>query len=1197
MDARAPAVVAVLVTRDPGPWFDETLAALAGQDYSELSVLVLVSGGEEDPTERVARHLPHAFVRRLPEDRGFGAAVNEAMAMVEGAAFFLLCHDDCAPDPDAVHRLVEESFRSNAGVVSPKMVRWDDPSVLLHVGLNADKTGAVVGRVRPGEVDHGQHDAARDVFVAPGGCTLVRADLLQAIGGYDAGIRAMGEDLDLSWRAQLAGARVVVAPEARARHLQAVAGGLRPVAPSAGDPAPPTLQQLQRRNELRTVLKCYSGLHLVRVLPQLAVLAAAEVLAALVARDRARANAVLGAWRWNLRRTRELRSLRAAVRRQRVLPDSVVRRQQLRGSARLATYASRLLYQGFDVAHGLVPARQERAVPGEPVVGDGTEPVLTGSVGLAFSEDADFDDLDDLGRRSGRDRFGRRLPRRILASRRSRLLAATVAGLVVLFGSRGLLGGPLPVIGQFAPLQGWASTWHQLFAGWQPAGLGTTAPATPAYGIVGLVGTLALGGMGLAHKVLVLGCIPVGAWGMSRLMRRLAPPRARLAAALAYLLLPLAYDALATGRWDGLVAYAVMPFVLGSLVDAVRAGGRASASAAADRAVPVERMAVPVEGVAAAAAEGAGPAADGTGQRRATLRRVALLGLVEAVGVAFAPGVAVAVLLCGLGITAGSFARAGGRRCLRPLAEAVAGTVVAAVLCGPWVVGTALAGSQAVGVFGLPAAASTTPALGGLLRFAVGPIGDSPLSWLLPAAALLPLLVAREARLAWAGRFTAVAMMAWALALVTSRGWAGSFAPSLDVLLAPAAASLAACVGLGVAAFELDLAGFRFGWRQGASLLAAGSLGLGMLPVLAWSFDGRWGLSSTGYEGPLAFMGPSPGGYRVLWLGDPRTLPLGGWADGRGVAYGTSEGGLPTAAEVWAPAGSGPASRLADAVALALRGETAHLGRLLAPAAVRYIVVTSGIAPGSTSSEPAPPALLAALTGQGDLRAVPGVQGFSVFENTEALPERAVRRGPPLGAEATARSRQPAPAGAASSGSGGGWRPVLAGPPGGSVYAGPLPGGTVFASFAPAGRWHLTVDGRTQHEAPAFGWAAQFPRAARGAGRLSVSTSALVPLAASAEVAAWLGLAGWLLAGRRRRRDRGGGRADWPSAALVDAGGAQASAPAAGERGGADTTPAAAPADAGTAPAAASAPVAGMPARRERVPQAARSRGAAQDRQ
>jgi hypothetical protein len=219
-DVRAPAVVAVIVAHDPGPWFDEVLEAWAQQDYEELSVLVLVSGGEEDPTETIARHLPGAFVRRLETNAGFGAAINEAIGMVEGAAFLALCHDDCAPDPDAVHLMVEESYRSNAGIVTPKIVHFDDPSRLLHVGMNADKTGAVVGRVRPDEVDHGQHDTVRDVFVAPGGLNLVRSDLLVEIGGYDDGIVAMGEAHDrLSLSSQQGTIRLD-------QYLAAVLGGL-----------------------------------------------------------------------------------------------------------------------------------------------------------------------------------------------------------------------------------------------------------------------------------------------------------------------------------------------------------------------------------------------------------------------------------------------------------------------------------------------------------------------------------------------------------------------------------------------------------------------------------------------------------------------------------------------------------------------------------------------------------------------------------------------------------------------------------------------------------------------------------------------------------------------------------------------------------------------------------------------------------
>src|ERR1700722_18879763 len=230
MDAQVPAVVAVVVTTGAGPWLEEELSSLAAQSYEELSVLVLVTGEGPDPTERVGRILPEAFVRLLPGRPGYAAASNEALGMVEGAAFFLLCHDDCALDPDAVHNMVEESFRSNAGVVSPKFVNWNDPSVLLHVGMHCDKTGAVVDRIQDGEVDHGQHDAVRDVFVAPGGCILIRADLWRELGGFDGGIAAMGEDLDLSWRSQVAGSRVVVAPDARVRHREAVASGAVPLA-------------------------------------------------------------------------------------------------------------------------------------------------------------------------------------------------------------------------------------------------------------------------------------------------------------------------------------------------------------------------------------------------------------------------------------------------------------------------------------------------------------------------------------------------------------------------------------------------------------------------------------------------------------------------------------------------------------------------------------------------------------------------------------------------------------------------------------------------------------------------------------------------------------------------------------------------------------------------------------------------------
>jgi len=56
----------------------------------------------------------------------------------------------------------------------------------------------------------------------------VRADLFSTLRGFDPLITLLGEDLDLCWRAQVAGARIVVAPLAKVAHRETIATGERP---------------------------------------------------------------------------------------------------------------------------------------------------------------------------------------------------------------------------------------------------------------------------------------------------------------------------------------------------------------------------------------------------------------------------------------------------------------------------------------------------------------------------------------------------------------------------------------------------------------------------------------------------------------------------------------------------------------------------------------------------------------------------------------------------------------------------------------------------------------------------------------------------------------------------------------------------------------------------------------------------------
>ena len=382
--------------------------------------------------------------------------------------------------------------------------------------------------------------------------------------------------------------------------------------------------------------------------------------------------------------------------------------------------------------------------------------------------------------------------------------------------------------------------------------------------------------------------------------------------------------------------------------------------------------------------------------------QVVILGAIIAAAAGFAPAVVPMVLVTAVAWMLGSVLVGTRGPTWHVLVVAVQAVLVALALALPWVLGTALAGKGSVAIFGLPLSGATAPSWGDVIRFAIGPAARSPIAWLLVAGATLPLVIARGTRLAWAARLWVMALASWGIAYVTSHGGLGSFTPSETVVLAPAALAVAACVGIGIAAFEDDLRGREFGWRQ---LVSAGSLVLvavGLLPVLGGAAGGRWDLPAQGVEQPLAFLAqPSTGVARVLWLGDPRAVPAGGWPVQSGLAYALTPQQLPDASQVFTPAGPGPAGEVAKAVRLAVAGGTVHLGRLLAPEGVRFVrVIVDALAPSLVGSSPAsvsapPPADLDAdLLEQDDLQVVPGVLGAQVYENGADMPVTATRAPP-----------------------------------------------------------------------------------------------------------------------------------------------------------------------------------------------------------
>mgnify|MGYP003331145569 CR=1 FL=1 len=88
METRAPAVVAVVVTTGPGPGLEATLASLVGQDYPDLSLLVLANGEHPDVaaisfvgSTPIAKYIYETGTKHGKRVQALGGAKNHMIVM------------------------------------------------------------------------------------------------------------------------------------------------------------------------------------------------------------------------------------------------------------------------------------------------------------------------------------------------------------------------------------------------------------------------------------------------------------------------------------------------------------------------------------------------------------------------------------------------------------------------------------------------------------------------------------------------------------------------------------------------------------------------------------------------------------------------------------------------------------------------------------------------------------------------------------------------------------------------------------------------------------------------------------------------------------------------------------------------------------------------------------------------------------
>jgi GT2 family glycosyltransferase len=564
-------VDAIVVVHDGAAWLAQCLDGVAAQTLPPAR-LVIVDVASNDTSVAIAR--AHHRVRQavgaveivtLETAVPVGSAIEHGMRRLPGerSGWVWVLHDDTVPRANALALLLQAGLRSKSvGVVGPKLVSWDDPRRLVGMGIQVTRTGRRLGSPARGEVDQGQHDHRADVLAVSTSGMLVRRSVYDDLGGFDRSFLAEGAGLDLGWRAQLAGHRVVVVPAAVVRDASASLDGVRP-----GAPRPADIERRQRRAARQVALARCSVLAAPLLVVWMLLSAVVAALTLLVVKRPRRAwreitdlsalmhpAATIGA-RWRARHTRRLRGgdLGSLF-----VPPSTAAR---------AT---------FDQIQDAVSP--ERSVAGREVATTTT----TTETGPVAEESESLDNLPVS------------LPRRILTHPG---LLAVVAALVATTAAWrdalragglspshvGLAGGELRAV-----TTGSSGLWHAFRDAWHGAGLGTGTDSSPYLAVLAGLTWLAEQVPGVADSRSTAGVTiawllflapALSAWTAYLAGRVVTSSRvARAVAAFAWGTAGVLTTGVAQGRLTFAVAHVLLPLVLAGFCLAAREGGTFTAT-------------------------------------------------------------------------------------------------------------------------------------------------------------------------------------------------------------------------------------------------------------------------------------------------------------------------------------------------------------------------------------------------------------------------------------------------------------------------------------------------------------------------------------------------------------------------------------------------------------------------------------------
>ena len=198
-------------------------------------VIVADNASTDDSVKMLSRDFPDVRVIALSRNWGYAGGYNQAFKVIEttnerngqpSPEYYILLNSDVRVEEGWLEPMVQYMDKHpEVAVCQPKILSDVFPTRFEYAGACGgflDKYGYPYCRGRifnTIEKDDGQYDSVKEVLWASGACMMIRSQDYWNAGTLDRKFFAHQEEIDLCWRLNILGRKVVCIPQSKVYHL------------------------------------------------------------------------------------------------------------------------------------------------------------------------------------------------------------------------------------------------------------------------------------------------------------------------------------------------------------------------------------------------------------------------------------------------------------------------------------------------------------------------------------------------------------------------------------------------------------------------------------------------------------------------------------------------------------------------------------------------------------------------------------------------------------------------------------------------------------------------------------------------------------------------------------------------------------------------------------------------------------------